>query len=100
MSGAEIVADHLSKHHDDTVGVQETGGVSLIQPDLCLHRCPGTAAEVVVLSLRAGNLQIAIFIRAANTPIINQCLRARADTDCSSRGTRTVGQISFVAGMK
>lgn len=71
----EIAADHLSKHHDDAVGVQETGGVSLIQPDLRLHRRPGAAAEVLVLSLRAGNLQIHIF----NTRVLNQRSRARAD---------------------
>lgn len=50
------MADHLSKHHDDTVGVQEARGVSLIQSHLCLHRCPGAAAEVVLLRLRAGTL--------------------------------------------
>lgn len=61
------MADHLSKHHDDAVGVQETGGVPLIQSNLCLHRCPGAAAEVVILGLRAGNLQINVFVRKANT---------------------------------
>lgn len=69
MSGVVIMADHLSKHHDNTVGVQKTGGVPLIQSNLGLHRCPGAAAEVVVLGLRAGNLQIDVFIRKANTLI-------------------------------
>lgn len=55
---SDVTAGHLSKHHDDTVGVQEARGVSLIQSHLCLHRCPGAAAEVTLLRLRAGSLWI------------------------------------------
>lgn len=58
MSGVVIMADYLSKHHDDAVGVQETGGVPLIQSNLGLHGGPGAAAEVLTLGLRAGNLQM------------------------------------------
>lgn len=65
MSGVVMMADHLSKHHDDAIRVQETGGVPLIQPNLGLHRGPGAAAEVIILSLRAANLQIDVFIRKA-----------------------------------
>lgn len=73
------MADHLSKHHDDAVGVQETGGVPLVQPHLCLHRCPGAAAEVGVLVRRPGDLRNQISIRAADTLIINQGFGAPAD---------------------
>lgn len=73
------MADHLSQHHDDAVGVQETGGVPLVQSDLCLHRCPGTAAEVGVLSRRPGNLRNQIYVRAADTLIKNQGFGAPAD---------------------
>lgn len=48
--------NHLPDHHDYAVGVQEARGVPLIQPHLCLHRCPGTAAELVFFGLRAGAL--------------------------------------------
>lgn len=57
MSGVVMVADHLPKHHDDAVGVQEAGGVPLVQSHLRLHRCPGAAGKVVTVGLRAGNLQ-------------------------------------------
>lgn len=79
MSGVAIMVDHLSKHHDDAVGVQETGGVPLIQSNLGLHRRPGAAAEVVVLGLGAGNLQMDVFIRKAHTLIRNQRFRSPAD---------------------
>lgn len=59
-----MVADHLPKHHDDAVGVQEAGGVPLVQSHLRLHRCPrAAAAEVVTVGLRAGNLQKVVFVR-------------------------------------
>lgn len=57
-----IKAGHLSQHHDDAVGVQEAGGVPLVQSDLCLHGRPGAAAEVVIVGLRAGNLQTGIVV--------------------------------------
>lgn len=73
------MADHLPKHHNDTVGVQETGGVPLIQANLGFHRCPGASAEVVVLGLRAANLQIDVFIGKANKLVRNQCAKTPAD---------------------
>lgn len=79
VSGVVIMANHLSKHHDDAEGVQETGGVPLIQSDLCLHRCPGAAAEVFVLCLRARTLRNDIFITGANALLINQWFRAAAE---------------------
>lgn len=72
-----MVADHLPKHHDDAVGVQEAGGVPLVQSHLRLHRCPGAVAEVVTVGLRAGNLQKGRFhqenrseISASELPLI------------------------------
>ncbi len=54
------IGNHLSNHHDDTVGVQEARGVPLVQSHLRFHRCPGAAAELVFFSLRAGSLEITI----------------------------------------
>lgn len=50
---------HLSEHHDDAVRVQEARRVPLVQPHVGLHRGPGAAAaELLLLGLRAGALQI------------------------------------------
>lgn len=48
---------HLSKNHNHTIGVQEARRVPLVQSHLLHHQCPGSAAEVVILHLWAGNLQ-------------------------------------------
>lgn len=43
----------LAKHHDDTVGTQEARRVSLVQSHVCLHRRPGTTAELLFFTLGA-----------------------------------------------
>lgn len=48
---------HPAQHHHHTVGVQEARGVPVVEAHLRLHRCPGTAAELLFLRLRAGTLQ-------------------------------------------